>query len=706
MVEMRGREETGKRYERLIQTLEEEPYHIVAGGTDVMVSKITKDIRPIFLKDYDGLNAIEYDERTQQLTIGAMVTYVALEEHPQVPKVLKKVIGRIGAPAIRNQGTLVGNVCHASPSGDTLPLLTIMDTVIVIASKKGIREVPIKDWIVGPGITTLQVNEVVVSIRIPCHTIHRRWFMTEKVGSRKADAIAKVTMAGSFEVDGQRIVSCALAFGAVAPTMIRISEVEKRLVNQLLPLDEEVIEELVEEYSKAFHPIDDRRSTAAYRLDVARNLCREFFEANPVSGYLIRGDFVHTPTPETMVTWKDHILYIENGYIKDIYDSMDIATREHPQCERLDRRGHVIIPSFVDLHVHGSQYDQIGLGMDLQLIDWLNTYTFHLESQFEDVTYAKKVYSQFTEELIKVGSLRSCIFATIHKEASLVLCELLDKKGLSAYVGKVNMDRNSTKSLKETTQESLKETEDFIKEARCYSYVQPMITPRFSPTCSPQLLEGLGALAKTYDVPVQSHLSENREEVEWVKELFPGYKHYSHTYDRHGLFGQTKTLMAHGIYLTKEEQLLLQDVDVMLVHCPDSNMNIKSGVMPVRHYLKEGIDVGLGSDVGGGSKIMMTSAIVSAIQNSKLLALTETGHPLTFSEAFYMATRGGGRFFGNCGSFEKGMSFDALVLDMSKETATVLTPEESVMRFCYRDAFWCIQERYLNGHSVVLEIGE
>ncbi len=693
--------EEWKQYASLIQALEEGPYALVAGGTDLMVRGINPGVTPIFLSAFDGLDRITYEEETSLLTVGARVTYDELEAHPKVPKVLKTVIRTIGAPAIRNQATLIGNLCNASPSGDTLPLLTILDATLIAVSKEGVREIPIADWMVGPGKTALRDKEVVISVHIPCSGVHRRWFMTEKVGSRKADAIAKVTMAGSFEMDGNRIVSCRLAFGAIAPKIVRVPEMEERLVHATVPLEQEVIDGLVQDYSAYFNPIDDRRSTAIYRMEVAKNLCREFFSKEPVSGFLVRGHFVHTPSAMELETLYNQVLYVENGYIKHRYASLEEARLAYPDVEWIDYKDRVIIPSFVDLHVHGSQYDQIGLGMDLQLIDWLNTYTFHLESKFEDLTYARGVYERFTDELIKVGSLRSCIFATIHKEASLLLCELLDKKGLAAYVGKVNMDRNSSESLKENTEESLKETEAFIQEAQTYAYVKPMLTPRFSPTCTPELLEGLGELAKAYDVPVQSHLSESTEEVTWVQELFPGYKHYSDTYDRHGLFGQKKTLMAHGIYLTKEERLLLQDVDVTLVHCPDSNMNIKSGVMPVHRYMNEGIQLGLGSDVGGGSKMMMTSAIVSAIQNSKLLALAQGGHPITFSEAFYMATRGGGKFFGNCGSFECGMSFDALVIDMSDETATSLSPEETVMRFCYRDAFWCITQRYLNGHKII-----
>jgi len=197
------------------------------------------------------------------------------------------------------------------------------------------------------------------------------------------------------------------------------------------------------------------------------------------------------------------------------------------------------------------------------------------------------------------------------------------------------MDRNCPDFLCEATDASLQATEELIIKYGNHSLVKPILTPRFAPTSSEKLLDALGRLAKEYNLPVQSHLSENRSEVEWVKDIFPSYPTYSDVYLDFGLFGQTPTLMAHGIYLTDRELGLIKDNDVMLVHCPDSNINLASGIMPVRKFLDSGIRIGLGSDVGAGHTLAISQAIIRAIQLSKILKVFDPQlRPLTIAEAF------------------------------------------------------------------------
>ena len=197
------------------------------------------------------------------------------------------------------------------------------------------------------------------------------------------------------------------------------------------------------------------------------------------------------------------------------------------------------------------------------------------------------------------------IFGTIHRDATLLLMDQLEQSGLVTYVGKVNMDRNCPDYLREeSAEESGIQTVEWIKDVlhKKYQNTMPILTPRFTPSCSDELMENLKKIQMYYQIPVQSHLSENPGEIAWVKELCPWSEFYGDAYDRFGLFGaDCKTVMAHCVYSGKEEQQRMKENGVFIAHCPESNMNLSSGVAPVRTFLEEGLHVGIGSDVAGGS---------------------------------------------------------------------------------------------------------
>lgn len=198
------------------------------------------------------------------------------------------------------------------------------------------------------------------------------------------------------------------------------------------------------------------------------------------------------------------------------------------------------------------------------------------------------------------------------------------------------------------------------------SLVRPIVTPRFIPSCTPEMLQACGDMARRYNLPVQSHLSENHGEIAWVKELEPESRHYADAYDRYGLFGQTPTVMAHCVWSDGDELELMRQRGIMVAHCPTSNLNIASGIAPIRRFLDAGIPVGLGSDVSGGHDFSIFRMMVYAVQMSKLLYQRDKSCAfLTLSEAFWMATKSAGRFFGKVGSFEPDYDFDALVIDDS-----------------------------------------
>ena len=414
---------------------------------------------------------------------------------------------------------------------------------------------------------------------------------------------------------------------------------------------------------------------------------------------ILKGNIIYTSVKDRFEVHEQSYIVLEDGIVIDI--SLELP-EAYEAKDVVDYGEGIIIPSFIDLHIHAPQFMQRGIGMNLQLIDWLNQYTFMLEGRFADVNYAKKVYPEFVQSLYDHGTLRSVIFATVHDESNRYLVEALTEKGLGAYVGKVNMNQNAPVSLIESTEKSLRETEAFIKDYDQASQVKAVITPRFAPSCTSELLEGLGQLSVKYHTPVQSHLSENRDEVAWVKELFPDSTSYSDVYDKRHLLGKEKTLMAHAIYLEEEELKLLMNDRVFLVHCPFSNMNLASGIMPLTRYMDMGLQIGLGSDVGGGHEIAMNKTIAAAIQCSKMRYVTNSEERiLSESEAFYMATKLNGKFFGDTiGSFDLGYKFDALVIKDNDPLMMTLTPMEQLQRFIYCGQPIDIIARYFEGEII------
>lgn len=378
---------------------------------------------------------------------------------------------------------------------------------------------------------------------------------------------------------------------------------------------------------------------------------------------ILKGNIIFTKESNKFTILKNSYLIVKNNYIIGTFDSLP---EEYKDLDVKDYGDKLIIPGFVDLHVHGPQYSLCGLGYDRELLEWLNNYTFKEESKFKDIAYAEKVYRDFVQDLYDNGTTRSVIFATIHRKSAGLLMDLINEKGLGAYVGKVNMNINSPDYLIESTQESIHETEEWISEFKDkYENVKPIITPRFVPSCSSELLSALGKIALKNNLPVQSHLSENVSEIELVKNLHPQSENYGHVYDMYGLFGQTMTIMAHCIHLSEDEINRIIKNNVFIAHCPNSNINVSSGVAMISKLMNLGVNMGLGSDLAGGEKISMLSTIADTIKLSKIRSMdyNDGSLPLKSCEAFYLATKGGGKFFGKVGSFEEGYEFDALVID-------------------------------------------
>ncbi|MDY3250885.1 MAG: amidohydrolase family protein [Candidatus Choladocola sp.] len=377
---------------------------------------------------------------------------------------------------------------------------------------------------------------------------------------------------------------------------------------------------------------------------------------------ILHGNIIHTPTMAEFECHPDSYLICQDNKIEGIYSSLP---EKYHQCHVLDYGDQLIIPGLCDMHVHAPQFVYRGLGLDLQLMDWLNRYAFPTEARFQDTEYARIYYDAFAEAMAKNGTTRAVIFGTLHVPATELLMEILEKKQITAYVGKINMDTLSPDFLCETPEQSLADTEQWILATQDrFHYVRPAITPRFIPTCSSTVLQGLGRLAEKYQLPIHSHISEDIGEMEVVRGRYPEYDNDGDVYDSFGLLTD-QTVMAHFIYPTDHELQLIRDRGVTIAHCPQSNGNVAAGIPPIRRMLDMGIKVGLGSDIAGGYSLCIFRAMAEAVYLSKLNWLkTDKKEPfLTIPEAFYLGTKGGGQFFGKAGSFETGYELDALVID-------------------------------------------
>ncbi len=417
--------------------------------------------------------------------------------------------------------------------------------------------------------------------------------------------------------------------------------------------------------------------------------------------FVLKGDLCYSDSPECLTTLPGGYLVVEGGCCTGVYETLP------PRCAALpltDCEGKLILPGMCDLHLHAPQFAYRGLGMDLELIDWLNQRAFPEESKYADLAYAERAYGLFVQALRFSATTRLCCFATAHAPATLLLMEKLEAAGFKGYVGKVSMDRNAPAPLCEVNaSQAAADCEAWLREAgKRFTRVRPMVTPRFIPSCSDDLMAQLAALAVRYDAPLQSHLCENRDEIDWVRELCPDTAGYADAYDRFGML-TPRTVMAHVVYPEEAEIALLTDRGTTVAHCPASNVNIRSGIAPVRKMMSAGVRVGLGTDVAGGQTIDMFRAVTDAVQASKLYwrLVDDSSPPLTFSEAFYLATVGGGAFFGKVGTFHEGYELDALVVDDSGlPHPQPLTVRERLERALYLPGDCAIVRKYVAGEPI------
>lgn len=412
-----------------------------------------------------------------------------------------------------------------------------------------------------------------------------------------------------------------------------------------------------------------------------------------MKNFVIKGNLCYSENENAVRLLPGHYLVVENGLCAGIFAELPEEYRNLPMEDFGDK---LVMPGMTDLHIHAPQFAFRGLGMDMELLDWLNTYTFPEESKYADLAYADRAYESFAMHLRRSSTTRAAVFGTIHVPATELLMEKMEKSGLVSYIGKVNMNRNSPDYLCETSVEaSIEATEQWICETKeKFANTYPILTPRFIPSCTDELMRGLRKLVEKYHLPVQSHLSENYGEIAWVQELCPDSKFYGDAYDRFGLFGgDHKCIMAHCVHSGEAEMELIKKNGVYIAHSPLSNTNLCSGVAPISKYLANGLNVGLASDVAGGDTENLFRSIADALRASKLRwrLLDQEVAPLTVDQAFYLSTLGGGSFFGKVGSFEEGYEFDAVVIDDTE----LDHPQELTLRARFERALYLSDERQI-----------
>ncbi|MGB8622764.1 MAG: guanine deaminase [Paracoccaceae bacterium] len=356
---------------------------------------------------------------------------------------------------------------------------------------------------------------------------------------------------------------------------------------------------------------------------------------------------------------------IDGGLIREVGEA-DALRAAHPQAVVQDHGAALITAGFVDAHAHYPQTAMIA-SWGKRLIDWLNTYTFPEEMRFSDPDYAAGIAARYLDLVLSNGTTTVCSFCTIHPESVDAYFTEAASRGLRMLGGKTCMDRNAPDGLRDTAQAAYDDSKALLEAWHGKERLSYVVTPRFSPTSTPEQLEAMGTLwAEHPDCLMQTHLSEQRDEIEWVRALFPEARDYLDTYERYGLLGPG-AVFGHAIHLEPRERALLRESGSSLVHCPTSNTFIGSGLFDMDGLTAEGQRVGLATDTGGGSSFSMLRTMAAAYEVAQLRH--RALHP---AELYWLATQGSARALrldDRIGNLSEGMEADLVVLDLASTPA-------------------------------------
>lgn len=403
---------------------------------------------------------------------------------------------------------------------------------------------------------------------------------------------------------------------------------------------------------------------------------------------------------------EDSYRWFDDGYVAVGGDGRIESVgdwKDAPEGEVVELPGKLLTPGLIDTHLHAPQLEMIG-SYGGHLLEWLNRYTFPTERKFEDPEHARRVARAFYDELLRNGTLTALIFSTVHATATDIFFEEAERRGFRGIIGKAMMDRNAPEYLLDASaRQSYDDCRALLEKWHGRGLLRYAITPRFAPTSTPEQLEFAGQLKKEFpDAWVHTHISENRNEVTWVQELFPEAE-YADVYDRYGLLGE-RTVLAHGVWLTPEELDLLARRGARISHCPNSNLFLGSGLFPLFRVLDAGVVVGLGSDIGAGTTPSLFNAMADAYKVQQV-----QGVSLSPFHLWYLATLGGARALtldAETGSLEAGKSADFLVLDLNAtpllamRTGRATSPEDLLAGLIFMGDDRAVERSFIAGRCV------
>ena len=378
---------------------------------------------------------------------------------------------------------------------------------------------------------------------------------------------------------------------------------------------------------------------------------------------------------------EDGLLLVNDGHVVKTGDATQLLNELPADTPVVDHTGKLIVPGFIDCHVHFPQLDIIG-SYGAQLLDWLNQYAFPAEAKFADPAYAREVAGVFIDELLANGTTTALVFGTVHPHSADAIFEAADAKGMRLIAGKVLMDSNCPEELRDNAETGYAESKALIERWHGKGRLGYAITPRFALTSSAEQLAAAGRLANEYpDVWVHTHLAENMDEVDEIARLFPDSRSYLDVYEQHDLLRQ-RAVFAHCLHMDDEDRTRMSTHGAAAAFCPTSNLFLGSGLFDLNAFRRAGIRCGLGTDVGGGTSL---SLLKTASEAYKVLHLQE--HALPATRALYLATLGAAEALyldDKIGNFATGKEADFVVLDFegskltARRTAAADTIEEKL----------------------------
>lgn len=412
---------------------------------------------------------------------------------------------------------------------------------------------------------------------------------------------------------------------------------------------------------------------------------------------VFRGAVVHSLSLSDLEVLEDATIIVTNGRITSLHKSSSSVPQDSiPPNAKIHElpTGDFLIPGFIDTHNHAPQWPMRGRGQGLHILDWLEQITFPVEGRFADSAYATDVYEDAVSDFLRHGITTASYYSSRHAEATKILAETCLRKGQRAFIGKCNMDRNAPDYLVDVDAgTSLRETRECVHHIRnlpgqqekgVTPLVQPVITPRFAISCTPDLLRGLGdMLLEDPTLPMQTHFNEAAQEIDFTTSLFPEFKGSEADLYAHFNLLTPRSILAHCTLMSAYETSKIKEYECGVAHCPIANMTVGGGFMvaPIRDFLNRGIKAGLGTDSGGGWSSSMLPVIRQALiaSNAQEVLSGREDQALSLEEAFYLATLGGASVMcldDEVGNFAEGKAFDAVWVGTTRGLGSVMTPVE------------------------------